>query len=80
MNQFYVRTIWEFLHNWYVTPQWNFVLDRERVEGDTRSDIDDYDIFDLTLRSKAFSNRWEVALSARNLFNKRAFEPSQNGL
>ncbi len=79
-HKFYVRTDWEFKPGWHITPQWNFVMDRERVEGDTRSDVDDYDIFDLTLRSKAFSNRWEFALSARNLFNKRAFEPSQNGL
>ena len=77
-NQFYVRTDWEFKPGWKVSPQWNFVLDRDRVDGDTRSDIDDYDIFDLTLRANVFSDRWELALSARNLFNKRAFEPSQN--
>jgi iron complex outermembrane receptor protein len=80
MHQFYVRANWEFLPNWYVSPQWNFVLDRDRVDGDARSDVDDYDIFDVTLRSRAFSNKWELAVSARNLFNKRAFEPSQNGL
>lgn len=78
-NQFYVRTDWEFKPGWHVSPQWNFVMDRKRVDGDTRSNIDDYDIFDMTLRTNAFSNRWEFALSARNLFNKRAFEPSQNG-
>ena len=77
-NQFYVRTDWEFKPGWHVSPQWNFVMDRKRVDGDTRSNIDDYDIFDMTLRTNAFSNRWEFALSARNLFNKRAFEPSQN--
>ncbi len=79
-HQFYVRANWEFLPDWFISPQWNFVLDRARVDGDTRSDIDDYDIFDVTLRSRAFSNKWELALSARNLFNKRAFEPSQNTL
>lgn len=79
-HQLYVRANWEFIPDWHISPQWNFVLDRERVDGDSRSDIDDYDIFDVTLRSRAFSNRWELALSARNLFNKRAFEPSQNGL
>ncbi len=79
-NQFYIRTNWEFLPGWHVSPQWNFVMDRERVDGDTRNDIDDYDIFDLTLRTNTFSNRWEFALSARNLFNKRAFEPSQNSI
>ena len=79
-HQFYVRANWEFLPDWYVSPQWNFVLDRDRVDGDTRSDIEDYDIFDVTLRTRALSNKWELAVSARNLFNKRAFEPSQNGL
>ncbi|MBT8123209.1 MAG: TonB-dependent receptor, partial [Gammaproteobacteria bacterium] len=79
-HQFYVRANWEFLPDWFISPQWNFVLDRARVDGDTRSDVDDYDIFDVTLRSRAFSNKWELALSARNLFNKRAFEPSQNTL
>ena len=78
-NQFYVRTDWEFKPGWHLSPQWNFVMDRNRVDGDTRSDIDDYDIFDVTLRTNAFSNRWELAVSARNLFNKRAFEPSVNG-
>ena len=77
-SQFYVRTNWEFLPGWHVSPQWNFVMDRKRVDGDARSNIDDYDIFDVTLRSTAFSNKWELSLSARNLFNKRAFEPSQN--
>lgn len=79
-HQFYVRANWEFLPDWIISPQWNFVMERDRVDGDTRSDIDDYDIFDVTLRSRAFSNKWELALSARNLFNKRAFEPSENTL
>lgn len=78
-HQFYVRAEWEFLPDWHISPQWNFVMDRERVDGDARSDIDDYDIFDVTLRTNTFSNRWELALSARNLFNKRAFEPTPNG-
>ncbi len=80
MHQFYLRANWEFLPDWHISPQWNFLMDRDRVNGDTRNDIDDYDIFDVTLRSRAFSNKWEFAVSARNLFNKRAFEPSQNGL
>ena len=78
-HQFYVRANWEFYPNWYVTPQWNYVMDRERVDGDTRSNIDDYDIVDITLRSSAFSDKWEFAVSARNVFNENASEPSLNG-
>ena len=76
-HQFYVRANWEFVPNWYLTPQWNFVLDRDRVPGDTRTDDpDDYDVFDLTIRNKSLFKRLEVAISARNLFNSRPYEPS----
>ncbi|NIT59026.1 MAG: hypothetical protein GWN00_23220, partial [Aliifodinibius sp.] len=63
----------EFLPGWKVSPQWNFVMDRERPPGDTRDDIDDYDILDLTLRHTSYSGLWEFALSGRNILNKRAF-------
>lgn len=79
-HQFYIRAPWEFMPNWSIAPQYNYVMDRDRVGGDTRSNVDDYGIFDLTLRSKAFSSYFEVAVSARNLFNKRAYEPSQSGV
>jgi iron complex outermembrane receptor protein len=79
-NQFYVRTDWEFLPGWHVSPQWNFVLDRKRPPGDTRSDIDDYDMLDLTLRHKSYNGRWEFALSGRNVLNKRAFEPASTSI
>jgi len=79
-KQLYVRTDWEFKPGWHVSPQWSFVLDRERPPGDTRSEIDDYDILDLTLRHTAYNGRWEVALSGRNLLNERAFEPTSTSI
>ena len=79
-NQFYVRTNWEFLPGWYISPQWNFVLGRKRPPRDPRSNIDDYDIVDLTLRHKSFNDRWEFALSGRNILNKRAFEPTSTSI
>lgn len=79
-HQFYVRTDWEFKPGWKISPQWNFVLDRERPPGDTRSDIDDYDILDITLRHTSYSGRWEFALSGRNILNKRAFEPTSTSI
>jgi len=79
-RQFYVRTEWEFKPGWNVSPQWNFVIDRERPPGDTRSNIDDYDILDLTLRHTVFNGRWELALSGRNVLNKRAFEPTSTSI
>ena len=79
-NQFYVRTDWEFKPGWHLSPQWNLVMDRKRVDGDTRSNIDDYDMLDLTLRRKSYNGRWELALSGRNVLNKRAFEPTTTSI
>ena len=79
-NQFYVRTNWEFKPGWHISPQWNFVMDRQRPFGDTRSDTDDYDILDLTLRHKSYNGKWELALSGRNILNKRAFEPASTSI
>jgi iron complex outermembrane receptor protein len=79
-NQFYVRTNWEFLPDWHITPQWNFVLDRKRPPGDPRDDIGDYNILDLTLRHTSFSGRWEVAVSGRNILDEHAFEPASTSI
>ncbi len=79
-HQFYVRANWEFLSNWYLTPAFSYVIDRDRPPGDARDELDDYQIFDLTLRSKAFSDQWEFALGVRNLFNSSPEEPTSTTL
>ena len=75
-HQIYARADWEFLPNWYLTPAFNYIIDRDRPPGDTRSELDDYQVFDLTLRSKAFSDQWELAVGVRNLFNSSPEEPT----
>ena len=75
-HQFYARANWEFLPNWTITPAVNYVIDRDRPPMDTRQELDDYAVVDLTLRSKAFSGDWEFALAARNLFNSSPEEPT----
>lgn len=79
-NQLYLRADWEFLPGWHMSPQWNLVMDRKRPHGDTRDDIEDYDMLDLTLRHKSYNNKWEFALSGRNILNKRAFESSNQSI
>lgn len=78
-HQLYLRANWEFTPNWYLIPQVNWVLDRERVAADPRPGIDDYAIVDVTLRRKAFRDHWEAAVSVRNLFDAGAREPSPFG-
>lgn len=75
-QQVYLRGDWQFLPYWHFNPQVNWVINRARVAGDNRPEIDDYSVFDLTLRRTAIKKHWEVAVSVRNLFNTGAREPS----
>jgi len=75
-QQLYVRANYIITPTWSVSSQLNHVMDRQRADGDNRSDIDDYSLVDLTIRAKEFSPGYEFAISARNLFNEDAREPS----
>jgi outer membrane receptor for ferrienterochelin and colicin len=55
----------------------NWVMDRNRLSDDVRPDIDDYALFDLSVR-KTLANSLEFALTANNLFDEDAREPSPN--
>lgn len=76
-HQIYARVNWEFLPGWHLTPSINYIIDRDRPPGDARDKLDDYQVFDLVLRSKAFSDQWEFAVGARNLFNSSPEEPTE---
>ncbi|MEE4290716.1 MAG: TonB-dependent receptor [Cycloclasticus sp.] len=75
-QQMYIRANYDLSPIWSINSQFNHVMDRQRASGDLRSDIDDYSIVDLTLRAKEFSPGYEFAISARNLFDEDAREPS----
>ncbi len=79
-HQLYLRADWEFLPNWHFNSQLNWVIDRERAPGDSRPDIDDYSLVDVTIRRKAIKDHWEVAFAVRNLFDTDAREPSPAGV
>ena len=77
----YVRADWTFTPQWSVSSQAVGVFDRKRAPGDTRSKVDDYVSFDLTLRGqRLFGDDWGMRLSARNLFNSDVREPSASAL
>ncbi|MGH8615357.1 MAG: TonB-dependent receptor plug domain-containing protein, partial [Gammaproteobacteria bacterium] len=78
-HQVYARADWEFLSNWHFDPQVNWILDRDRLAGDNRPEIDDYSTVDLTLRRTGIHNHWDLAFSVRNLFDSDVREPSLAG-
>jgi outer membrane receptor protein involved in Fe transport len=73
----YLRTDWLLTPNWFLDTQINWVSERQRVFGDSRSPVDDYITTDLTLRRKNIrKGHWNFAISVRNLFDVDAREPS----
>lgn len=76
----YVRAEWAFKPDWLVSSQLNWISERNRAPGDRRSNVDDYATLDLTLRRQARkTGGWGFALSARNLLDSEADEPSPAG-
>lgn len=77
----YARADWMFNPQWSLSGQATGVFDRQRAPGDTRTKIDDYVAFDLTLRGqRLFGDAWGMRLSARNLFDADVREPSASAL
>jgi iron complex outermembrane receptor protein len=76
----YLDARWRFLPDWSFDTQLVDVSDRKRAAGDTRSDIDDYTLINVTLRRKRIAKRWQLAASVRNLFDKDAREPSTGAI
>jgi outer membrane receptor protein involved in Fe transport len=75
-QQLYLYGKWRFQPNWLLATQIKWIGDRHRAENDPRSDISDYTLVDLGVRSTKGLDKWELALGVRNLFDKDASEPS----
>jgi iron complex outermembrane receptor protein len=78
-KQFYINPHWEFLPNWSLDGQFYWIADRHRnrASGDTRPEIDNYELVHLTLRKKNLFRHWDLAVAIRNLFDEDVREPSQ---
>ena len=75
-QQAYLRADWRFRPDWLLSPQATWVGDRARAAGDLRDEIDDYTLVDVTLRKSNLLKHLDIALSAHNLFDEDAREPS----
>ena len=57
----------------HIDSRW--IMNRKRLITDSRAEIDDYNWTNLAVSYK-ISNNWSAKLTARNIFNSNAFEPS----
>jgi len=76
MAVFFADVNWEFLPDWILNCQYLWISDRHRANGDPRTEIDDYDLANLTLRTNDIIKHFNLAFSVRNIFDEDAREPS----
>lgn len=67
---------WSFLPHWSANTEYIWVGDRQRAAGDTRPEIRDYELVNLTLHRRNLMNHLDLAFSVRNVFDKDAREPA----
>ena len=75
-QQAYLNSCWKFAPNWLLYNQINWVADRHRAASDTRPEIDDYLLVDMSLQRKSLFKHLDIKMSIRNLFDEDAYEPS----
>lgn len=75
-HQAYVRAEWKPAPGWSANAQANWVDDRARDVTDSRPAIDDYTTVDANIRFMPVNSSWEFVISALNLFDADAREPS----
>jgi iron complex outermembrane receptor protein len=69
-HHIYTAVSWQFLPQWQLQPQINWVGRRIAATGDTRP-LKDYETIDLTLRGKKLFDHLNVSASIRNLLDAR---------
>ena len=75
-QQLTINSYWKASPKWLFHNQINWVADRKRELNDTRSDIDDYVLVDLTIKRKNIYKNLDISLGINNLFDENATEPS----
>jgi iron complex outermembrane receptor protein len=69
-HHIYTAVSWQFLPQWQLQPQINWVGSRIAATGDTRP-LKDYETIDLTLRGKKLFDHLNVSASIHNLLDAR---------
>ncbi len=78
-RQLSLSLLWKVQPAWSVYGSANWVADRKRAVNDSRPQIDDYTVVNVTLRRR-LGQQWELAASLRNLLDADAREPSSGAI
>lgn len=75
-HHLFARADWQLGGSYTLSPQVNWVADRQRPAGDLRAPIADYHTLDLALSTRRGKNQWNFSFAVRNAFNADVREPS----
>lgn len=75
----YMAVGWQFLPQWQLQPQINWIGGRTTAPSDTRP-LKDYETIDATLRGKKLFGHLNLAASMRNIFDAVNYEPASPAL
>ncbi|MDD2828431.1 MAG: TonB-dependent receptor [Sulfuricurvum sp.] len=70
-----INANWNFISTWIANTELFWVADRKRAAGDTRSDIPDYTLVNVSVTDK-ITKDLALNISVRNLFNRTIYDPS----
>ncbi len=79
-REFHFSANWSFIPLWAINTQVNWVGGIKRPRNDRRGKLSNFTFVDLTLRRQTRDRSWEFALSAKNIFDKQAFEWADSAL
>jgi len=71
-----VSLAWLFHPDWKLASQFDWIADRKREAGDSRSALDDYTLTNLSLHYKPEVGHWKTGLTVKNIFDQKVYEPS----
>lgn len=75
-QRLYAQADWRFATLWQLNTTVNHVAGRMREPGDTRAQVPDYTLVNLTLKREQALGDWDVRTTVSNLFNRQAWEPT----
>lgn len=74
---FYINALWTISDQFSLDAKSAWVGSRKRAPGDERPELSDYATVDLALNWRVWlGDNWNVKLIGKNIFDKKAYEPS----
>lgn len=75
-----VRVYYDVNNSWQISSWAHWIADRPRAANDTRAPLPDYQLWNLSLSYQPSGSAWQIKTTARNLLDKKVYEPSSTAI